>query len=158
MDAHLERIATALEAIAKNGPLAKVLDAVGGKPAAATKPAAAAAPAPATKPAAAAAPAKAGRPALAIKPPATPGGHTKGPGGKHTQDQVRDMLRKVATTAGLGKQSAIDILTENAGGATSFNNLKPEFYDAVFEGCESALASGEGGGVTKPADDDLGIG
>jgi hypothetical protein len=76
--------------------------------------------------------------AAATKPAAA---STKAPGGKHTIDQVREMIRKVA--ADIDKQSAKDILSDDGGGVEKVIDLKPEFYDRVFEACEVLLA-GEG--------------
>jgi hypothetical protein len=55
------------------------------------------------------------------------------------------MLRKVSITAGLGKPRAFEILAADGAGAANFGTLKPEFYDAVYEGCDVALNGGEGG-------------
>lgn len=69
---------------------------------------------------------------------------TKAPGGKHTVDEVRGLVRQVSTTEGLGKQSALDILDEEAG-VQNVTNLKAEDYDKVYEACVVAL---NGAGVT----------
>lgn len=69
-----------------------------------------------------------------------PAGTTKAPGGKRTLDNVRDIIRKVATTEGLGKPEAINILEEN-GGVKSVAELKPENFDAVYEACEVAVTN-----------------
>lgn len=155
-DVILERIAKALESIAAAGSATAVK-----APAATTKPAAAA-PA-AAKPAAAkpaATPAAAGKAAATAAPaaakpaaakPAAAAAPTKAPGGKHSSDEVRDIIRKVATNPGLGKQSALDILDTDGGGVTNVTNLKPEHFDAVFDAA-NALLSAEGGG-DEAADD-----
>lgn len=94
----------------------------------------------------------------ATKPAAAPAaGSTKAPGGTHTQDDVRDIVRKVATTPGLGKDRAIEILKEDGGGVESFKDLKPESFDAVYEACQSALSGGEGGEAVADAEDPLGM-
>jgi phenylalanyl-tRNA synthetase alpha subunit len=61
-------------------------------------------------------------------------------GSKHTIDQVREMIRKVA--ADVDKQSAKDILMDD-GGVEKVLDLKPADYDKVYEACE-VLLSGEG--------------
>jgi type II secretory pathway component HofQ len=140
-DALLERIAKATE-----GLLA--LHTKGGGGAVAPKPAAAPA---AAKPAATPAkPAAAPAAKPAAKPAAAAPAAAKAPNGKHDSVQVRDAIRKVATNPNLGKQSALDILDQDGGGVTNVTNLKPEFFDAVFEACQALLA-GEGEGA--PADD-----
>lgn len=58
---------------------------------------------------------------------------------KISEGQTREALRAVATTAGLGKQSAIDILAEHGGGAPNFLKLKPKFYAPVFVACAKAV-------------------
>ncbi len=82
--------------------------------------------------------------AAAAKAAAGPASGTKAPGGKHTIDEVREAIRTVATTPSLGKQSATDILADDGGGVTKVTDLKPEFYDAVFDACQ-ALLNNEGG-------------
>jgi hypothetical protein len=129
--------------------------AVASKPAAAAKPAAAPA---AAKPAAAAKPdraAAAATSAAASKPkPAGPPSGTRAPGGKHTIEQVREMVRKVA--ADVDRQSAKDILLDDGGGVERVLDLKPEKFDAVFEACQ-VLLRGEGASTAGPApeEDDL---
>lgn len=88
-------------------------------------------------------PKPANKPATA--PPKPAAGATKAPGGKHNAEEVREIIRKVANNANLGKQSARDILDTDGGGVSIVSDLKPEFFDAVFEACQVAL-SGEGGG------------
>lgn len=83
---------------------------------------------------------------------AGPAAGTKAPGGKHTIDEVRDMIRKVATSESLGKQSAADILNDDGGGVSKVTDLKPEFYDAVYEACQVML-NGEGGAAGSAEDD-----
>lgn len=92
----------------------------------------------------------------AAGPKGAPSG-TKAPGGKYTIDQVRELIRQIATNAGLGKQSAKDILADDGGGVEKVVELKPEFYDSVAEACK-VLLNAEGA-KTKPADedDDLGL-
>lgn len=130
----------------------------GGAAAAPTaKPAAAA---PAAKPAAAAAAAKpaaaaAAKPAAAKPAAAGPAAGTKGPGGKYTIEQVRDIIRKVATNESLGGQSAKDILQDDGGGVTKVTDLKPENYDKVYEAAQ-VLLNGEGAPASSSSDvDDL---
>jgi hypothetical protein len=79
---------------------------------------------------------------------------TKAPGGKHTVDQVRAIIRKVAED--IDKPSAKDILKDDGGGAERVADLKPQFYDAVFEACE-VLRGGEGkpAAATAEPEDDL---
>lgn len=74
----------------------------------------------------------------------------KAPGGKHTLDQVREIIRKVA--ADVDKVSAKNILADDGGGAERCDVLKPEFYDAVYEACEVLLG---GEGAPKAAPDEL---
>jgi membrane protein involved in colicin uptake len=174
-DVLLERIATALEAIAKNGSVGGAVKApaaatggaatTGGaaKPDAAAKAAAdkkAAEKAAADKAAAKAAADKAAKPAAkpaaaAADKKAAPAAAaaTKAPGGKYNSEQVRDIIRKVATNVSLGKQSALDILDQDGGGVTNVTNLKPEFFDAVFEAAQVVL-QGEGSSTPAPEDDD----
>lgn len=112
-------------------------------------------PAPAAPAAAKPAVAKPGAAKAAAAAAATAAANTKAPGGKYTLQQVRDIIRKVATDASLGGQSAKDILTDDGGGVTRATDLKPENYDAVYEACQ-VLLSGEGGGTpAASAEDDL---
>lgn len=91
----------------------------------------------------------------AAKAKGGPAAGTKGPGGKHTVEQVRDIVRQVATNASLGKQSASDILDQDGGGVTKVTDLKPENYDKVFEACQVLLSGeGEGGTAEAPAEED----
>lgn len=83
-----------------------------------------------------------------------PAAGTKAPGGKHTIEQVREVIRKVATNATLGKTSAQDILDSDGNGVKNVTELKPEFYDAVYEAC-TVLLNGEGKAAEQPAEDDL---
>jgi hypothetical protein len=144
-DALLTRIAEGIEGLlahVKAAP-APAPKAETPKPAAAPKPEAAK-PAAAPKPEAAK-PAAAPKPAAAAPKPAAAPAPTKAPGGKYTSDQVREVIRKVATNKSLGKQSALDILDQDGGGVQNVTNLKPEFFDAVYEACQ-ALLSTEGQG------------
>lgn len=85
---------------------------------------------------------------------ATPApGNTKAPGGKYNAEQVRDIIRKVANNPTLGKQSAREALETDGGGVTTVSELKPEFFDAVYEACQ-VLLNGEGGGAAAPDDFD----
>lgn len=155
-DAILERIATALEAIAKQGgKVGTVAAAAAGAAAGATPPKPAAAP---PKPPAAGAkapdkPAATPPKPAGSKPPAAAAASTKGPGGKYTSEQVRDVIRKVATNPALGKQSAMDVLDQDGGGVTNVTNLKPELFDAVYEAC-AVLLAGDGAGEA-PAEDEF---
>jgi hypothetical protein len=88
---------------------------------------------PANKPATAAKPAAA---AKAAAPPAQVG--------KYSIDQVREIIKKVVATAGLGKETAVELL-DTEGGVKKISDLKPADYDKVYEACESAMNSGEGG-------------
>jgi hypothetical protein len=82
-----------------------------------------------------------------------PAGTTKAPGGKRSLDDVRAMIRKVATTEGLGKPDAVNILDEE-GGVKSVAELKPEHYDSVYEACEVAIANaGKAPAATDETDD-----
>lgn len=87
--------------------------------------------------------------------PAGPPAGTKAPGGKRTIEQVREIIRKVASNTGLGMQSAKDILMDDGGGVEKVIELKPEFYDRVYEACE-VLLNGEGdkaAPASEPEDD-----
>lgn len=94
------------------------------------------------------------KPAAAPAAPAGPKAGTKAPGGKHTVEEVREIIRKVAADKNLGKPSARDILKDDGGGVERVLDLKPEFYDAVYEACE-VLLGGEGGKpeASEPEDD-----
>ena len=87
----------------------------------------------------------------ALKDAAEKAAASKAPpkGGKHTLDQVREIIRKVA--ADVDKVSAKNILADDGGSAERCDVLKPEFYDAVYEACE-VLLGGEG---SPKAPDDL---
>jgi len=91
--------------------------------------------------------------AAAAAAPKGPAAGTKAPGGKFTIDQVRDLIRQVATNASLGKQSAADILSDDGGGVTKVTDLKPENYDKVAEACQ-VLLNGEGAGAPAAAPED----
>lgn len=155
-DSILERIAVALETIAKGG--GKVAPAASSGGAAPNRAAAAGAAAAAggnkATPAAGANKGAAGASAGANKGAAGAGAGkntaapaaAKAPGGKYNSEQVRDIIRKLATNPSLGKQSALDILDQDGGGVTNVTNLKPEFFDAVYEACQALLSSeGEAG-------------
>lgn len=79
---------------------------------------------------------------------AGPAGDTKGPGGEFTQDQVRALVRDVATKC--GKQEALDILDAEAHVA-NVSAVKPEDYDKVAEACNNALG---GDGAEATGDDE----
>lgn len=164
----LERFVVALETIAANGSVGAKAPAAGAAtppkaPAANAAAAGKAADAAATKKAAdekaaAAVKAKADAAAKAAaaakaKPGAAPAGNTKAPGGKYNAEQVRDIIRKVANNPTLGKQSAREALETDGGGVTTVSELKPEFFDAVYEACQ-VLLNGEGGGAAAPDDFD----
>jgi hypothetical protein len=83
---------------------------------------------------------------------AAPAAGTKGPGGKHTAEEVRAIIKQVATNANLGKQSALAILDENAG-VQNVSSVKPENFDAVYEACEVELA-GVAGAAADAGDPD----
>jgi hypothetical protein len=79
---------------------------------------------------------------------------TKAPGGKHTVEEVRDIIRKVATNEALGQQSAKDILDQDGGGAPNVKELKPQFYDAVFDACQVLIQTeGSKPAASAPEDD-----
>lgn len=155
-----ERLVVALETIAAGVKGAKVSVAGGAAAGAATPPkppaanaaaAGKAAEAAATKAAddKKAAAAKAATAAAAKGKGNTPApGNTKAPGGKYNAEQVRDIIRKVANNPTLGKQSAREALETDGGGVTTVSELKPEFFDAVYEACQ-VLLNGEGGGAAS---------
>ena len=105
------------------------------------------------KAAADAAAAKAAKAAAAKGPVAG----TKAPGGKHTIEDVRDIIRKVASDPALGKAAAADVLTDDGGGAARVTDLKPDKYDAVYEACQVLLSSEGAATADEPeeAEDDL---
>ena len=76
-------------------------------------------------------------------PAALPPSTAKAQGGKYNYGQVRDIIRKVAMDARLGRQSAYKILEEAGHGAGNVSNLKPENLDKVYETCR-VLLIGEG--------------
>ncbi len=83
-----------------------------------------------------------------------PAAGTKAPGGKHTIDEVREMIRKVASNASLGRETAKEILMDDGGGAEKVPDIKPENYDAVYEACQVALTTeGAGSKAAEPEDD-----
>ncbi len=92
--------------------------------------------------------------AAAKTPASGPAAGTKGPGGKHTIEQVREAIRKVAANASLGKASAKEILADDGGGVERVADVKPENYDKVFEACQVLLASeGAPAAAAEPEDD-----
>jgi hypothetical protein len=93
--------------------------------------------------------------AASAKTKAGPPAGTKAPGGKHTIDQVREIVRKVA--GDVDKQSAKDILKDDGNGADKVIDLKPEFYDAVYEACEVLLGgeSNKSGTEATAEEDDF---
>lgn len=84
-----------------------------------------------------------------------PAAGTKAPGGKRTIEQVREIIRKVAGDASLGKQTAKDILQDDGGGVDKVLDLKPENYDKVYEACEVALNAEGSKGSPAAEEDDL---
>jgi hypothetical protein len=123
----------------------------GGKPAAAAagKPAANKTP-PAAGPKAGANGAAAGKPAATqTKPP------QKAPAGKYTADQVKAKMREVLNTPGLGRPIVVNVLDENANGAKGWGDVKPEYYDALYEAFDNELKGGAAGEAAG-ADADLG--
>lgn len=91
----------------------------------------------------------------APKAGATAPAGTKAADGKHTIEEVRDILKKVAVHEALGRQVAINILDEN-GGVDHLTKLKPENYDAVYEAAQVEL---NGAKTAEPAgEDDDGLG
>lgn len=158
----LERLVVALETIAKNGIVANAsTNTQKANAAVPDKAAAAAADKKATDKAAAKAAADKAAAAAASKKndkaAAAPVSGTKAANGKHTIDDVREILRQVATKPGLGRQSALDILDEN-GGVDHLNKLKPENFDAVYEAAEVALKGGEASEDEDSTGDDDGLG
>lgn len=86
--------------------------------------------------------ATAGKPATAAGNKAAgsaPAAGAKAAGGKHTAEEVREIIKKVATNKALGRDAAINILDENAG-VQNVSSIKPENFDAVYEACEVELA------------------
>lgn len=88
------------------------------------------------------------------KPADSKAASTKAPGGKHTLDDVRAIIREVATNAALGKTEAKTILDEE-GGVTNVADLKPDNYDAVYEACQVALNNAGKSGDEATEEDDL---
>lgn len=136
-DAILERIATALEKLVSGGSL----PATGANKTAPTKATAASG----TSPKAASADKTPPKTAAAATPPKQP---DKAPGGKYTAAQVLDKLRVLAKQ---NKELALKTINENGGGAVKFSEVKPEFYDALYEAINSELTNGDSGG----SDDDI---
>jgi hypothetical protein len=125
------------------------------KPAAAAtgKPAAPAPAATAAKPAAAAKPAlnAAQRQAAKAAAPA-PTKAAAAQAGKYSEEQIREIVRRVVATTGLGKQSAFEVL-QDEGGVQSVGALKPADYDKVYEACNNLLTGGEGGAEVEVSAD-----
>lgn len=71
--------------------------------------------------------------------------------GKRTVEQVREMIRAVA--AKVDKQSALDILKDDGNGVEKVADLKPEYFDAVYEACE-VLIAGEAKTPAPAAEED----
>lgn len=81
-----------------------------------------------------------------------PAAAAKAPGGKYTSEQVRDIVKQVATNANLGKQEALTILDEE-GGVQNVSSLKPENFDKVYEACQVALQGVAGHAASADEDD-----
>ena len=125
------------------GKPAAVVAAAAGKPAANKTP-------PAAGPKAGANGAAAGKPAATqTKPP------QKAPDGKYTADQVKAKMREVLNTPGLGRPIVVNVLDENANGAKGWGDVKPEYYDALYEAFDNELKGGAAGEAAG-ADADLG--
>ena len=125
------------------GKPAAVVAAAAGKPAANKTP-------PAAGPKAGANGAAAGKPAATqTKPP------QKAPAGKYTADQVKAKMREVLNTPGLGRPIVVNVLDENANGAKGWGDVKPEYYDALYEAFDNELKGGAAGEAAG-ADADLG--
>jgi hypothetical protein len=60
-------------------------------------------------------------------------------GAKHSPAQVRHIIRKVADNPMFGKSFAFQILHEYGDGVTCVRAMKPEFYDPVYEACQTLL-------------------
>jgi hypothetical protein len=161
-DVHLTRIADALEGLlahvkkspvfglpvggAKN-PSAGAGASAGGDPKIAAKKAA-------EKAAAEKVAAEKAAAAAAAKNKSGPPAGTKAAGGKHTIEQVREIILKVATNESLGKQSAKDVLMEDGAGAQRVIDLKPENYDNVYDACQVLLSNeGTTASQAEPEDD-----
>lgn len=94
--------------------------------------------------------AAAGKPAATqTKPP------QKAPAGKYTADQVKAKMREVLNTPGLGRPIVVNVLDENANGAKGWGDVKPEYYDALYEAFDNELKGGAAGEAAG-ADADLG--
>lgn len=66
----------------------------------------------------------------------------------YTLEQVRDLLDKVAAHPRLGKRNVAEILKKLGGdgrlpveGETGVRDLKPKYYDRIFQHCEEVLAA-----------------
>jgi hypothetical protein len=84
-----------------------------------------------------------GKPAQAAKPAAKPAA-AAAQAGKYSIDQVREIIKKVVATDGLGKEMAVELL-DTEGGVKKISDLKPADYDKVYEACDGALHGGEAG-------------
>lgn len=71
------------------------------------------------------------------------------PKSKHTQDEVRAIIRKVAGADGLGKKVALDLLDEVAN-VTNVSNLKEEDFDKVYAACQAKLGESDESGEDDP--------
>jgi pyruvate/2-oxoglutarate dehydrogenase complex dihydrolipoamide acyltransferase (E2) component len=101
--------------------------------------------APAVKPAAPAAKPAAPAAKPAVKPAAKPAQV-----GQHSLDDIRTIIKKVVATAGLGKETAVELL-DTEGGVKKISDLKPADYDKVYEACDGALRGGEAGATGDAA-------
>lgn len=94
--------------------------------------------------------AAAGKPAATqTKPP------QKAPAGKYTADQVKAKMREVLNNPGLSRPIVVNVLDENANGAKGWGDVKPEYYDALYEAFDNELKGGAAGEAAG-ADADLG--
>jgi hypothetical protein len=98
-----------------------------------------------TKPAAT----SAARPTAAKPTVAKPAAPPPAKVGKYSYEQVRNLIRAVATNDALGKQEASAILEEEAS-VQQISQVKPADYDKVAEACNTALA-GVGGQTENEA-------
>lgn len=92
-------------------------------------------------------------PAATGKPAAKPAGKPAAPAaqtGKYSIDQVREIIKKVVATDGLGKETAVELL-DTEGGVKKISDLKPADYDKVYEACDGALHGGEAGATGDAA-------
>lgn len=63
---------------------------------------------------------------------------TKGPGGVHSLEEVREKIREVGSA--LSKQDASAVLLRYGNGAKTMLDLEPEYYDHVYARCLVALS------------------